>query len=98
MVGQGNVAGEEEQLLAFMGEVKTGNINIYEISIYDNEYPEEEPIDFWDNRKVAGGNSPLAGTHDGLAGPASATFDFIKKPINLSKHAEKSEAVIDKLP
>src|SRR5699024_12415803 len=68
-----------------------------EVSVYDNDFPEEEPIDFWDKRKVAGGNSPLAGTPDGLAGPASATFDFIKKPINLSKHAEKSEAVIDKL-
>src|SRR5699024_5862607 len=98
MVGQGNVEGEEEQLLAFMGEVEKGNIDIDEVSVYDNDFPEEEPIDFWDKRKVAGGNSPLAGTPDGLAGPASATFDFIKKPINLSKHAEKSEAVIDKLP
>src|SRR5699024_8082945 len=38
MVGQGNVEGEEEQLLAFMGEVEKGNIDIDEVSVYDNDF------------------------------------------------------------
>src|SRR5699024_8253816 len=87
---------EDEQIASFLqGEE---NFEDGEIQANDNEYHEEEPLGFWDKKEVAGGNSPLAGTPDGLAGPASATFDFIKKPINLSKHAEKSDAVIDKLP
>src|SRR5699024_898948 len=87
---------EDEQIASFLqGEEKFED---GEIQANDNEYPEEEPLGCWDKKEVAGGNSPLAGTPDGLAGPASATFDFKKKPINLSKHAEKSDAVIDKLP
>src|SRR5699024_3516280 len=97
-VGQGNVKDEADSLLVCMREIEIGDTDIDEVSVYDNDFPEEETIDFWDKKEVAGGNSPLAGTPDGLAGSASATFDFIKKPINLSKHAEKSDAAIDKLP
>src|SRR5699024_318797 len=87
---------EDEQIASFLqGEE---NFEDGEIQANDNEYPVEEPLGFWDKKEVAGGNSPLAGTPDGLAAPATATFDLIKKPINLSKHAEKSDAVIDKLP
>ena len=38
--------------------------------------PDREEMTFWDKRKVLGGNSSLAGTPDGLAGPAIAVADF----------------------
>src|SRR5699024_1924769 len=82
MVGQGNTEGEEEQLLAFMGEVEKGNIDIDEVSVYDNEYSEEEPLGYWDKQKVMGGNSPLAGTPDGLAGPTKFTLDIGKGTVD----------------
>ncbi|WP_405096939.1 HNH/endonuclease VII fold putative polymorphic toxin [Oceanobacillus sp. FSL H7-0719] len=38
--------------------------------------PDREEMTFWVKRKVLGGNSSLAGTPDGLAGPAIAVADF----------------------
>ena len=39
--------------------------------------PDYGPITYEDRRKVMGGYSDLAGTPDGLAGPATATLNFI---------------------
>src|SRR5699024_2055354 len=87
---------EDEQIASFLeGEE---NFEDGEIQANDNEYPEEEPIGFWDKKEVAGGNSPLAGTPDGLAGPASATFDFMKKPISFSVDTEEKNTFLEKVP
>src|SRR5699024_1692603 len=70
---------EDEQIASFLeGEE---NFEDGEIQANDNEYPEEEPLGFWDKKEVAGGNSPLAGTPDGLAGPANFTLDIGKGTI-----------------
>src|SRR5699024_9874327 len=87
---------EDEQIASFLeGEE---NFEDGEIQANDNEYPEEEPLGFWDKKEVAGGNSPLAGTPDGLAGPASATFDFMKKPISFSVDTEEKNTFLEKVP
>lgn len=49
------------------GEYQTANYKSHE----------DEPLGFWDKQKVTGRKSTLAGPPDGLAGPATAEFNFI---------------------
>src|SRR5699024_7863042 len=85
---------EDEQIASFLeGEE---NFEDGEIQANDNEYPEEEPLGFWDKKEVAGGNSPLAGTPDGLAGPATAGFNFMFDDIGtiLDKDASTQDKML----
>ena len=52
--------------------IENGSSSAYSPESYSG--PDREEMTFWD--KVLGGNSSLAGTPDGLAGPAIAVADF----------------------
>src|SRR5699024_9675384 len=81
MVEQANLNSEyeDEQIASFLQGEK--NFEDGEIQANDNEYPEEEPLGFWDKKEVAGRNYPYAGTQDGLAGPANFTLGIGKGTI-----------------
>ncbi len=72
-----NAMSEEE--IAAIGShlndiIENGSTSAYSLENYSE--PDREEIKFWDKRKVLGGNLSLAGTPDGLAGPAIAVADF----------------------
>ena len=54
--------------------IENGSSSAYSPESYSG--PDREEMTFWDKRKVLGGQSSLAGTPDGLAGPAIAVADF----------------------
>src|SRR5690625_3115434 len=65
---------EEEQIKAFLNSGKEGT----PFDPNDFEDPYDEPITVADKMEVLGGNSPLSGTPDGLAGPAMFAFNVGK--------------------
>ena len=72
-----NAMSEEEiaAIRAHLNDViENGSSSAYSPESYSG--PDREEMTFWDKRKVLGGNSSLAGTPDGLAGPAIVVADF----------------------
>src|SRR5690625_3409957 len=65
---------EEEQIKAFLNSGKEGT----PFDPNDFADPYDEPITVADKMEVLGGNSPLSGTPDGLAGPAMFAFNVGK--------------------
>ncbi len=68
----------EEEIAAIRSHlndiIENDSTSAYSLENYSE--PDREEIKFWDKRKVLGGNLSLAGTPDGLAGPAIAVADF----------------------
>src|SRR5690625_116637 len=69
---------EEEQIKAFLNAGKEGT----PFDPNDFADPYDEPITVADKMEVLGGNSPLSGTPDGLAGPAMFAFNVGKGAAN----------------
>ena len=62
-----------------LNEIEETGLKSDEYSPENYSKPDYGEITYWDKRRVLGGNSSLAGTPDGLAGPAVEVL--IREPV-----------------